>query len=61
MILRWCWSVLGAMGDGQSQLGPIDEDESTFAPLVVLVINVNIHGVGLILLCSIFQISSTMA
>ena len=37
------------------------EIESTFAPLVVLVINVNIHIVGLTLLSSIFQISSTVA
>jgi hypothetical protein len=37
------------------------EIESTFAPLVVLVIDINIHVVGLILLSSIFQTSSTMA
>jgi hypothetical protein len=37
------------------------EIESTFSPLVVLVIYVNIHVVGLMLLSSIFQTSSTMA
>ena len=37
------------------------EIESTFAPLVVLVINVNIHVVGLTPLSSTFQISSTLA
>ena len=37
------------------------EIESTFAPLVVLVIYVNIHVVGLMLLSSDFQTSSTMA
>ena len=37
------------------------EIESTFAPLVVLVINVNIHVVGLTLLPIIFQKSSTVA
>ena len=36
------------------------EIESTSAPWVVLVINVNISLVGLILLPGIFQISSTM-
>ena len=36
------------------------EIESTSAPWVILVINVNISLVGLILLSSIFQISSTM-
>ena len=36
------------------------EIESTSAPWVVLVINVNISLVGLILLPSMFQISSTM-
>ena len=36
------------------------EIESTSAPWVVLVINVNISLVGLTLLPSIFQISSTM-
>ena len=36
------------------------EIESTSAPWVILVINVNIYLVGLILLSSIFQISSTM-
>ena len=35
--------------------------ESTFAPLVVLVIHVNIHIVGLTSLSSIFQISSIVA
>ena len=34
--------------------------ESTSAPWVILVINVNISLVGLTLLSSIFQISSTM-
>ena len=34
---------------------------STFAPLVVLVIYANIHVVGLMLLSSEFQTSSTMA
>ena len=34
--------------------------ESTFAPLVVLVIYANIHVVGLMLLSSEFQTSSTM-
>jgi hypothetical protein len=37
------------------------EIESTFAPLVVLVIYVNIHVVGLMLLSSEFRTSSTMA
>src|SRR3990170_3187214 len=37
------------------------EIESTFAPLVVLVIYANIHVVGLMLLSSEFQTSSTMA
>ena len=37
------------------------EIESTSAPWVILVINVNISLVGLILLSSIFQMSSTMA
>jgi hypothetical protein len=37
------------------------EIESTFAPLVVSVIDINIHVVGLILLSSEFQTSSTMA
>ena len=36
------------------------EIESTSAPWVILVINVNISLVGLILLSSMFQISSTM-
>ena len=36
------------------------EIESTSAPWVILVINVNISLVGLILLPSMFQISSTM-
>ena len=36
------------------------EIESTSAPWVILVINVNISLVGLILLASMFQISSTM-
>ena len=36
------------------------EIESTSAPWVILVINVNISLVGLILLSSIFQISSTV-
>ena len=36
------------------------EIESTSAPWVVLVINVNISLIGLILLSSIFQTSSTM-
>jgi len=36
------------------------EYESTSAPWVILVINVNISLVGLILLPSMFQISSTM-
>ena len=36
------------------------EIESTFAPLVVLVIYANIHVVGLMLLSSEFQTSSTM-
>ena len=36
------------------------EIESTSAPLVVLVINVNISLVGLTLLSSMFQISSIM-
>ena len=36
-------------------------NESTSAPWVILVINVNISLVGLIPLSSIFQISSTMA
>ena len=36
------------------------ETESTSAPLVILVINVNISLVGLILLSSIFQMSSTV-
>ena len=35
--------------------------ESTSAPLVALVINVNISFVGLIVLSSIFQTSSTVA
>ena len=35
-------------------------NESTSAPWVILVINVNISIVGLILLSSIFQISPTM-
>ena len=37
-----------------------EEIESTSAPWVILVINVNISLVGLILLSSIFQTSSTM-
>ena len=37
-----------------------DPPESTSAPCVILVINVNISLVGLILLSSIFQMSSTM-
>ena len=37
-----------------------EEIESTSAPWVILVINVNISLVGLILLSNIFQISSTM-
>ena len=36
------------------------EIESTSAPWVILVINVNISLVGLILLSSIFQMSSTV-
>ena len=36
------------------------QTESTSAPWVILVINVNISLVGLILLPSMFQISSTM-
>ena len=36
------------------------EIESTSAPWVILVINVNISLVGLMLLSSMFQISSTM-
>ena len=40
-----------------SKVGPV---ESTSAPWVVLVINVNISLVGLTLLPSMFQISSTM-
>ena len=36
------------------------EIESTSSPLVVLVVNVNISRVGLTLLPSMFQISSTM-
>ena len=36
------------------------EIESTSAPLVILVINVNISLVGLVLLPRMFQISSTM-
>ena len=36
------------------------EIESTSAPWVILVINVNISPVGLMLLPSMFQISSTM-
>ena len=36
------------------------ETESTSAPWVILVINVNISLVGLTLLSSMFQISSTM-
>ena len=36
------------------------QGESTSAPSVVLVINVNISLVGLILLPSVFQISSTL-
>ena len=36
------------------------EIESTTAPWVILVINVNISLVGLILLSSIFQMNSTM-
>ena len=36
------------------------EIESTSAPWVILVINVNISLVGLILLCSMFQMSSTV-
>ena len=36
------------------------EIESTSAPWVILVINVNISIVGLILLSSIFQMSSTV-
>ena len=36
------------------------EIESTSAPWVILAINVNISPVGLILLPSIFQISSTL-
>ena len=36
------------------------EIESTSAPWVILVINVNIFLVGLMLLSSMFQISSTM-
>ena len=37
------------------------EIESTFAPLVALVIHANIHVVGLMFLSSEFQTSSTMA
>ena len=37
------------------------EIESTSAPWVILVINVNISLVGLMHLSSVFQISSTMA
>ena len=37
------------------------ETESTSAPWVILVINVNIFLVGLIVLSSVFQTSSTMA
>ena len=37
------------------------EIESTFAPFAVLLINVNIHVVGLTPLSSIFQISTTVA
>ena len=52
--------VVGAggttMGEGVKQW----RDESTSALWVILVINVNISLVGLILLPSIFQISSTM-
>ena len=37
------------------------EIESTFAPLVVLVIHVNLHIVGLIFSSSMFRKSSTLA
>ena len=43
-----------------SSINKKGEIESTSAPWVILVINVNISLVGLILLPSMFQISSTM-
>ena len=42
------------------KVGGLWQSESTTAPWVILVINVNISLVGLTLLPSMFQISSTM-
>ena len=50
---RHCWKLACVMPDGRC--------ESTFSPLLVLVINDNTHIVGLILLSSMFQTSSTVA